>query len=304
MKKVLLFTAAVLLSSIGFLSCNKNGGGSDEPQKDPAHLVDPVHTADALTIDFKEAETIKPITIDKYKVIPKKVIFTESGRYVFTGTIQEITKAQNVGDIFTKTGLYSRNTDGSYQMPGVGSVSTGATSGSTQTNLTDNSGNTNTYNSTVTDAPSTSGQNETNLVRSWIPEGNVHVEIPSKGISTNVGASLEAIAKYLAEHDVNINVSDYVGYNIEDITLSMADQSFIIAFKNGQAYLGNWSWSNMSAGQFSYNFSSQMAGELISGSASGSVSFYSMNSVNKCDFIMSITAKGITASLTFTLREK
>lgn len=311
MKKVLLFTAAALLSSVCFFSCNKNNGGStEEPTKEPAKLEDPAHVSDAMTINFKLVDATTTISVDKYKVQPQKVIFTESGRYVFIGVIKEITKAgKGVGETFTKTGKYSKNSDGSYQMPGVGSVSTASNPGQggstqTQASITDTSGATTSFDSTVSDAPSTSGGNDKNMVRSWVPEGNVHVDITSKNVSTNVGPSMESIAKYLADHGVNVNVEEYVGYVIEDFTMSKADNSFIIAFQNSDAYVGNWDWSNKTQGSFTYHFETELAGELISGDADGSVSFYSENNVNKCDFGMSASAKGVTAILSLTLREE
>lgn len=315
MKKILLFTAALVLVSVGLLSCNKNNSGNAEPAKEEAKLEEPEFANDAVTIEFTAPEETSEedlIEIDGYKVAPKKLIFTESGRYVFIGVVRGFTKADlGIGDIFTKTGEYTKESDGSYKMPGIGSVSTGSTpsgQGSTtqtQATITDESGNETTYeNTTVTDAAPASGENEKNMVRSWVPEGKVHVEVPSKGISTNVEPSLEAIAKYLKEHEMNVDVNAYMGYDIADITMSLADKSFIVAFKNQNAYVGEWRWTNESKGEFAYNFNSDMAGELISGNASGSVNFYSVNNVNKCDFVMSVTAKDITGKLNFTLKEK
>ena len=318
MKKILLFSAVVSLSTLFVLSCTKNGGeqgGGDEPQKEAAKLDDPKNVKDAITITFAAPaagqEEVSLITIDNCRVLPEKAIFTESGRYVFTGVIKQIlTKAPAVGDTFTKTGEYTKDGQGNYKMPGVGTVTPSETpsqqGSSTQTDaeLKSESGETVSLSSTVTTPPAASGTNEKNMVRSWVPEGNVHVEIPSKKISTNVAADLKAIAKYLKEHEVNINPDDYEGYGIADISMSLAEKSFIVAFTNTKAYVGSWQWTNQNAGQFSYNFSSNLGSELISGSASGSVEFYSENNVNKCAFVMSITVKGINGSLNFVLREK
>lgn len=306
MKKFFLFPALVAVSAFCLLSCNnKDKKDGDSQIITDVVMEEPEHKQDAQTITFSTPEPgaeEKLITIGQYKVRPEKAIFSESGYYVFVGTVMEITKSSlNVGDTYTQTGSYTKDNEGTYNMEGVGSVSTN--NQDNQATLTSEGGETIECPAVVEKPENTTTRNENNMARGWVPEGKVKVSIPSRGISTNVEASLKKIADYLKEHDFNIDPADYEGFDIDVIFFTMAGQSFVVTFKNGQAYIGGWNWENEPEGKFSYDFSSQMGSELISGSASGNLSFYQEAGVNKCKFVMAINVKDENANLNFTLKE-
>ena len=67
--------------------------------------------------------------------------------------------------------------------------------------------------------------------------------------------------------------------------------------------MGTWKWADKNAGKFTYSFQQAYGSELINGSAAGTVKFYKEGSSNKCDFVMEISAKGVSANLEFALVE-
>lgn len=313
MKRILLITAAAV-AALALFSCKKNNNTPEEAPKEKMEAEKPSHADEAVTITFKtetmskEDKEAAAITIGEYKVLPKQVVFTEAGQYVLVGEVMAIVKADlQEGDTITITGDYTKTEEGDYQMEGVGTLTTSEESGSgsgegQQTTITSESGEETTIPSDVTEAPDASGENETNLIRAWEPEGTVKMTF--KGVEKEFDPNLESIAAYLKEHDVNIDPTKYAGYEIASLTLSLADNSFIITFKNKEAYLGNWKWADKNAGKFTYTFEAKKGRDMITGTADGTVSFYSQNNVNKCDLVMDINAKGNTAKLAFTLKEK
>jgi len=291
MKKSLLFMAALAFVACFAVSCNKNnpedGSGTE------VVFTEPEHSDDALSITFNN--TNEPLQLGNELVIPEKLIFTEGGTFIFVG--ERFAKA--VTNKFTLSGNYTVS-GGVYSAPGLGSVSVSGANVSIQPAA---GGEKKDYNADVTEPAAPSGTTETNLVRDWKPSGKVKVEIPSKGISTSLEPNLESIAAYLAEHGVNIKKEEYAGYEIDKISLSLADKTFSVAFANKTAYVGIWKWVDQNAGKFSYTFDAQMGSELINGTSTGTVSFSKSGSTNMCSFVMEITAKGVTANLQFSLVE-
>lgn len=259
------------------------------PVKEDIIFEEPSYAKDALSVIFPSQA--QPIVAGSEDVIPEKLIFTESGRYVLVGEMG--TKA--LDGKFTVSGQFALR-DGVYTMNGFGSASISGN----QVALRPQNGASVQYDATVNHAPGSTSGNESNMVRSWKVDGKIKASYRSA--TTKLEPDLESIAQYLADHHfVYIDTRLYRGYVISDITMSMADNAFIISFENAEAYVGNWKWENREAGQFNYTFSTGAG--LIDGTAGGTVRFYKEGQVNKCDFVMSVSAINNTADLEFTLVE-
>ncbi len=299
MKKTLVMTALSAFAALLCVSCNKPDNGGNNTDQNVV-FEEPAYLGQAAVVTFPSTGT--SLNVDKQKLVkPEKLILMESGHYVFMGKLvgtASFAPVKAEGDNFIRSGKYTF-ASGVYDLAGFGKaeISSGKIS-------IDVGGNPVSYEGGDVHYPSApSAGTESNMVRSWTPSGKVKVTIPSKGISTNLEPSLEAVAAYLQEHKVNINKEDYVGYQISFISLSMADNTFTVGFANKYAYVGTWKWADKNAGKFTYSFSTSMGSELISGTAGGTVKFFKEGGVNKCGFVMEISAKGTTANLEFNLVE-
>lgn len=298
MKKTLFLTALAGFAALLCLSCNKpdNGGGGTE--KDVV-FEEPAYLDQAAVVTFPSTGT--SLNVDKQKLVkPEKLLLMESGHYVFMGKLvgsasYAPTKAGD--DIFIRSGKYTLSNK-SYRLDGFGTAEI-----SGDKIIIDMGGNPVSYDVNVNHPSAPSTGVESNLVRGWKPSGKVKISIPSKGFSTDIEPSLDAVADFLHEHGVSINKDDYTGYQVAFISLSLADNTFTLGFTNKEAYVGTWKWADKNAGKFTYSFQQAYGSELINGSAAGTVKFYKEGSSNKCDFVMEISAKGVSANLEFALVE-
>jgi len=297
MKKTLFLTALAGFAALLCLSCNKPDNGGGETGKDVV-FEEPAYLDQAAVVTFPSTGT--SLNVDKQKLVkPEKLLLMESGHYVFMGKLvgsasYAPTKAGD--DIFIRSGKYTLSNK-SYRLDGFGTAEI-----SGDKIIIDMGGNPVSYDVNVNHPSAPSTGVESNLVRGWKPSGKVKISIPSKGFSTDIEPSLDAVADFLHEHGVSINKDDYTGYQVAFISLSLADNTFTLGFTNKEAYVGTWKWADKNAGKFTYSFQ-QYGSELINGSAAGTVKFYKEGSSNKCDFVMEISAKGISANLEFALVE-
>ena len=299
MKKTLFLTALAGFAALLCLSCNKPDNGGDTPKDIDVVFEEPAYLDQAAVVTFPSTGT--SLNVDKQKLVkPEKLLLMESGHYVFMGKLvgsasYAPTKAGD--DIFIRSGKYTISNN-VYTLDGFGKaeISNGKI-------YIDMGGNPVSYDVNVNHPSAPSAGVESNLVRGWKPSGKVKISIPSKGISTNIEPSLDAVAAYLQEHGVSINKEDYAGYQVAFISLSLADNTFTLGFTNKEAYVGTWKWADKNAGKFTYSFQQAYGSELINGSAAGTVKFYKEGSANKCDFVMEISAKGVSANLEFALVE-
>lgn len=291
MKKTLFFATVLALMASATVFCNKPDQGGTDNTETTYTLPAPKFVNDAVSVSFKSNES-QFLELGDMIFLPDKLIFTEGGRYALFGK----EGLKSYGDRVSISGKYTKDGN-TYMMAGFGK----AVFDGNKLTLTPDSGKAVEYD-VNTQKPSTpSGNNENNIARAWKPGGDIKVSIPSKGISTTLAPNFESIAGYLEEHGVSgIDKATYKGYEIESINLSLAEMSFLVNFTNQKAYLGNWKWTNMAKGEFSYTFGAQWGGEMINGTADGSVKFVSNN---RCDFVMNITVKGTTAELKFSLVE-
>ena len=297
MKKTLFLTALAGFAALLCLSCNKPDNGGGETGKDVV-FEEPAYLDQAAVVTFPSTGT--SLNVDKQKLVkPEKLLLMESGHYVFMGKLvgsasYAPTKAGD--DIFIRSGKYTLSNK-SYRLDGFGTAEI-----SGDKIIIDMGGNPVSYDVNVNHPSAPSTGVESNLVRGWKPSGKVKISIPSKGFSTDIEPSLDAVADFLHEHGVSINKDDYTGYQVAFISLSLADNTFTLGFTNKEAYVGTWKWADKNAGKFTYSFQ-QYGSELINGSAAGTVKFYKEGSSNKCDFVMEISAKGVSANLEFALVE-
>jgi len=297
MKKTLFLTALAGFAALLCLSCNKPDNGGGETGKDVV-FEEPAYLDQAAVVTFPSTGT--SLNVDKQKLVkPEKLLLMESGHYVFMGKLvgsasYAPTKAGD--DIFIRSGKYTLSNK-SYRLDGFGTAEI-----SGDKIIIDMGGNPVSYDVNVNHPSAPSTGVESNLVRGWKPSGKVKISIPSKGFSTDIEPSLDAVADFLHEHGVSINKDDYTGYQVAFISLSLADNTFTLGFTNKEAYVGTWKWADKNAGKFTYIFQ-QYGSELINGSAAGTVKFYKEGSSNKCDFVMEISAKGVSANLEFALVE-
>ena len=298
MKKTLFLTALAGFAALLCLSCNKPDNGGGETGKDVV-FEEPAYLDQAAVVTFPSTGT--SLNVDKQKLVkPEKLLLMESGHYVFMGKLvgsasYAPTKAGD--DIFIRSGKYTLSNK-SYRLDGFGTAEI-----SGDKIIIDMGGNPVSYDVNVNHPSAPSTGVESNLVRGWKPSGKVKISIPSKGFSTDIEPSLDAVADFLHEHGVSINKDDYTGYQVAFISLSLADNTFTLGFTNKEAYVGTWKWADKNAGKFTYSFQQAYGSELINGSAAGTVKFYKEGSSNKCDFVMEISAKGISANLEFALVE-
>ena len=298
MKKTLFLTALAGFAALLCLSCNKPDNGGGETGKDVV-FEEPAYLDQAAVVTFPSTGT--SLNVDKQKLVkPDKLLLMESGHYVFMGKLvgsasYAPTKAGD--DIFIRSGKYTLSNK-SYRLDGFGTAEI-----SGDKIIIDMGGNPVSYDVNVNHPSAPSTGVESNLVRGWKPSGKVKISIPSKGFSTDIEPSLDAVADFLHEHGVSINKDDYTGYQVAFISLSLADNTFTLGFTNKEAYVGTWKWADKNAGKFTYSFQQAYGSELINGSAAGTVKFYKEGSSNKCDFVMEISAKGISANLEFALVE-
>ncbi len=297
MKKTLFLTALAGFAALLCLSCNKPDNGGGETGKDVV-FEEPAYLDQAAVVTFPSTGT--SLNVDKQKLVkPEKLLLMESGHYVFMGKLvgsasYAPTKAGD--DIFIRSGKYTLSNK-SYRLDGFGTAEI-----SGDKIIIDMGGNPVSYDVNVNHPSAPSTGVESNLVRGWKPSGKVKISIPSKGFSTDIEPSLDAVAGFLHDHGVSINKEDYAGYQVAFISLSLADNTFTLGFTNKGAYVGTWKWADKNAGKFTYSFQ-QYGSELINGSAAGTVKFYKEGSSNKCDFVMEISAKGVSANLEFALVE-
>jgi len=297
MKKFLLLTVVLSLVGALFLSCNK----TPDPEEETVSFETPVYADDAVAVSF--ASLVSPpqeaLPMGSDWIIPERMVFTESGRFVFLGSYA--TKAAS--DKFTFSDLYSL-LSGDYRINGLGI--TVHISGNTVT-ITLSNGDVYEYDGvSIKKAKSPQAGTEANLVRSWKPDGKVTITIDHAAgiVTTHQEPDLGKIGTFLVEHEVHIDETRYQdGYIITDITLSLADNSFIIAFQNNDAFVGNWKWTDQEAGEFLYEFTTDLGGSFVNGSAHGTVSFFREGNVNKCNLKMEVAAKGTKAFIDFTLKE-
>jgi len=298
MKKTLFLTALAGFAALLCLSCNKPDNGGGETGKDVV-FEEPAYLDQAAVVTFPSTGT--SLNVDKQKLVkPEKLLLMESGHYVFMGKLvgsasYAPTKAGD--DIFIRSGKYTLSNK-SYRLDGFGTAEI-----SGDKIIIDMGGNPVSYDVNVNHPSAPSTGVESNLVRGWKPSGKVKISIPSKGFSTDIEPSLDAVADFLHEHGVSINKDDYTGYQVAFISLSLADNTFTLGFTNKEAYVGTWKWADKNAGKFTYSFQQAYGSELINGSAAGTVKFYKEGSSNKCDFVMEISAKGVSANLEFALVE-
>ena len=298
MKKTLFLTALAGFAALLCLSCNKPDNGGGETGKDVV-FEEPAYLDQAAVVTFPSTGT--SLNVDKQKLVkPEKLLLMESGHYVFMGKLvgsasYAPTKAGD--DIFIRSGKYTLSNK-SYRLDGFGTAEI-----SGDKIIIDMGGNPVSYDVNVNHPSAPSTGVESNLVRGWKPSGKVKISIPSKGLSTDIEPSLDAVADFLHEHGVSINKDDYTGYQVAFISLSLADNTFTLGFTNKEAYVGTWKWADKNAGKFTYSFQQAYGSELINGSAAGTVKFYKEGSSNKCDFVMEISAKGVSANLEFALVE-
>ncbi len=310
MKNRLLLLAVLSVAALPFLfSCNRDDGDNREDNTTIV-MPEPASKDAALKIVFSATEL--PVYEDsKFIYEIKSIEFTESGRYLLTRVPVEAKSELGVEE--TIVGTYTEN-KGNYTCEGFGTVTVSNPPASGTTNTTvevkpsgsENQDNQTTTTAKVSDTPSSSNTDESNLNRSWTV-ASVLLNVSGNGVNIKkgfTGCDLSEMAKYAAENGVSAlrdKLGEFDGYKVKEIIFT-GDKTVSITFTNSLAIKGTYSINTASK---TLNLtlpeggaSSIPAARFFHGSVSGT---YSFDTNTQMSFSLNTTIEGYAGSLEMVL---
>ena len=251
MKKI--FLAAIFALPLLF-ACGKND--PEDKSSTETEIISPKFADAALDIKFSKPASL---SINGKKLDLVELNFFRSGRYLITS--EDVTTKSDTDDLFYFSGTFTYS-NGTYKCSGDYSGSVVV------------SGDDVTIDGVSTEAttshPSvTTGSMEDFIFRSW-KISIIELALDSPAIKQRITCSLtknisEAV-KVANNANAGLDASVFEGFDVKEISLSPG--KIMVTFTGQPTYAGSLT---ATAYSFSYNFTEAFTGNLVNGSASGSL---------------------------------
>lgn len=297
MKKHIFWMACIAILSFTFFSCGDN---NDDPEnKTTVNLPVPQFKSDAAKLLIPN----NAIDIDGRGVVNvKNLELTASGKYIMSFEPEKVAPAKTrSGEMLDYIiGLFTKNTDGSYDLKGFGKLTIQKNGASVSITLTPTNGKPITLEVKVADKAQSSDITSY-ICRSWkIENTRLHGTINGTKVARDFPGkcNMYTLLEYAREKGARISDQVSEKHIIEDVIFSWS-KTYVISYGDGRVDVGSWQWTSTDAnkGSFRYSWNSPYMGNSFE-TGVGTVEFDN----DKCKLALPAKVDGCDIEIVFTMK--